>query len=89
MKYYLIFFVSIILSSCQEEITLDLPKSDDKLVIEGSIENGFPPYIIITKNGGYFDPIDSETFNNLFVNNIESVEIWYNNDGVKVVPSFD
>ena len=84
MKKYLL-LISIILFSCQEEITLDLPKADDKLVIEGSIENGFPPYIIITKNGGYFDPIDSETFNNLFVDDIESVEIWYNdNDGVKL-----
>ena len=82
-KYLLL--ISIILFSCQEEITLDLPKADDKLVIEGSIENGFPPYIIITKNGGYFDPIDSETFDNLFVNDIESVEIWYNdNDGTKL-----
>ena len=84
MNKYLL-FISIILLSCQEEITLDLPKADDKLVIEGSIENGFPPYIIITKNQGYFDPIDSETYNNLFVNDIESVEIWYNdNDGVKL-----
>jgi len=84
MNKYLL-FISIILLSCQEEITLDLPKADDKLVIEGSIENGFPPYIIITKNEGYFDPIDSETFNNLFVDDIESVEIWYNdNDGVKL-----
>ncbi|MDB4126731.1 DUF4249 domain-containing protein [Flavobacteriales bacterium] len=82
-KYLLL--ISIILFSCQEEITLELPKADDKLVIEGSIENGFPPYIIITKNGGYFDPIDNETFDNLFVNDIESVEIWYNdNDGVKL-----
>ena len=82
-KYLLL--ISIILFSCQEEITLDLPKAADKLVIEGSIENGFPPYIIITKNGGYFDPIDNETFDNLFVNDIESVEIWYNdNDGVKL-----
>ena len=82
-KYLLL--ISIILFSCQDEITLELPKADDKLVIEGSIENGFPPYIIITKNGGYFDPIDSETFDNLFVNDIESVEIWYNdNDGVKL-----
>ena len=82
-KYLLL--ISIILLSCQEEITLDLPKADDKLVIEGSIENGFPPYVIITKNGGYFDPINSETFNNLFVDDIESVEIWYNdNDGTKL-----
>ena len=82
-KYLLL--ISIILFSCQEEITLELPKADDKLVIEGSIENGFPPYVIISKNGGYFDPIDTETFNNLFVVDIESVEIWYNdNDGTKL-----
>ena len=82
-KYLLL--ISIILFSCQEEITLDLPKADEKLVIEGSIENGFPPYVIITKNGDYFDPINSETFNNLFVDDIESVEIWYNdNEGVKL-----
>ena len=83
MNKYLL-FISIILLSCQEEITLDLPKADDKIVVEGYIENGFPPYIIITKNEGYFDPINNETYDNLFVNNIESVEIWYNdNDGVK------
>ena len=79
-----IFLISIIFISCQDEITLDLPKSENKLVVEASIEQGFPPYVILTKNENYFDPIDSETFNNLFVNNIESVEIWYNNDGVKV-----
>ena len=81
-KYLLL--ISIILFSCQEEITLDLPKADDKLVIEGSIENGFPPYIIITKNGGYFDAIDSDTYNDLFVNDIDSVKIWYFNEGEKV-----
>ena len=83
MKKYL-FYISIIFISCQDEITLDLPQAESKLVVEGAIENGFPPYVILTKNEGYFDPVDSETFNNLFVNNIESVEIWYNTDGVKV-----
>ena len=83
MKKYL-FYISIIFISCQDEITLDLPQAENKLVVEATIEQGFPPYVILTKNEGYFDPVDSETFNNLFVNNIESVEIWYNNDGVKV-----
>ena len=83
MKIY-IFLISIIFISCQDEITLDLPQAENKLVVEASIEQGYPPYVILTKNDGYFDPIDSETFNSLFVNNIESVKIWYNNDGVKV-----
>ena len=83
MKKY-IYIISLLFISCQEEITLDLPQIEDKIVVEGSIENGFPPYVILTKNQGYFDPIDSETFNNLFINDVDSVKIWYFNDGEKV-----
>ena len=82
-KYLLL--ITIIFLSCQEEITLDLPQADDKLVIEGSIENGFPPYIIITNNQGYFDPIDSVTYTNLFLTNVDSVKIWYFNNGIKIL----
>jgi hypothetical protein len=83
MKKY-IYIISLLLISCQEEITLDLPQSQDKIVVEGSIENGFPPYVILTKNQGYFDAIDSDTYNDLFVNDIDSVKIWYYNEGEKV-----
>ena len=84
MRIY-IFIISLLLFSCQEEITLDLPQSEDKIVVEGSIENGFPPYVILTKNQGYFDEIDSETYNNLFVNDIDSVKIWYYSEGEKIL----
>lgn len=83
MKKY-IYIISLLLISCQEEITLDLPQSQDKIVVEGSIENGYPPYVILTKNQGYFDAIDSDTYNDLFVNDIDSVKIWYFNEGEKV-----
>jgi len=83
MKKYT-YIISLLLISCQEEITLDLPQSQDKIVVEGSIENGFPPYVILTKNQGYFDEIDSETYNNLFVNDIDSVKIWYYSQGEKI-----
>ena len=66
MKKYL-FLISIILLSCQEEITLELPRGDNKLVVQGAIENGFPPYVILTKNQGYFEEINSDTYANLFV----------------------
>ena len=51
MKKYL-FLILIILLSCQEEITLDLPQAEDKLVVEGAIEPGFPAYVILTRNQG-------------------------------------
>tara|TARA_B100001142_G_C14253233_1_gene624058 strand:+ start:33 stop:1043 length:1011 start_codon:yes stop_codon:yes gene_type:complete len=73
--------------SCQEEITFDLPQRDSELVVEGAIENDFPPYIILTKNQGYFDPIDITTYNSLFVDDIDSIKIWYYNANGEIDPS--
>ena len=39
-----------------------------------------PPYVILTRNQGYFDPINIDTYNNLFVNNVDSIQVWYLND---------
>ena len=78
------------LLSCEEEITLDLPQAESKLVVEGSIEPGFPPYVILTKNQGYFDPINGNTYNNLFVNNVDAVKVWcYNENGDKEIKILD
>ena len=79
MKKYLS-LISIIFLSCQEEITLDLPRGNSKLVVQGAIENGFPPYVILTNNEGYFEGIDSDTYTNLFVNDVESIRVWYTDD---------
>ena len=85
MKYYLIILSSLLLFSCQEEITLDLPQAEEKLVVEGSIEPGFPPYIILSTNQSYFDPIDAETYNNIFVSNATEVKVWYIDEWIKTL----
>lgn len=77
MYRYIIFF--IFLFSCEEEISLDFPLESTKLVIEGGIENGFPPFVILTKNAGYFDNIDTNTYIDLFVNDA-SVQVWTTNE---------
>jgi hypothetical protein len=80
MKKYL-FYISIIFISCQDEITLDLPQAGNKIVVQATIEEGYPPYVILSSNQAYFDPIDSTTFSTLFeVEGIESVKIWYNDE---------
>jgi len=83
MKKYL-FLISIVLLSCQEEITFDLPQAESKLVVEGAIEPGFPPYVILTKNQGYFESIDINTFNDLFVNDVDTIKVWRVNDNGEV-----
>lgn len=76
MKNYLI-LISVIFFSCQKEITLDLSQAEIQLVVEGAIEPGYPPYVILTKNQGYFDPIDISTYNNLFVYDADTIKVWY------------
>ena len=66
--------------SCREEINLELPTGEEKLVIEGKIEPGFPPYVFITKSQGYFEEIDSNTFSDLFVT---GADVWvYKRDAI-------
>ena len=50
-------FLALFFVSCEKEITLDLPQSEDKTVIEGEIELGEYACVIITKNSSYFDPV--------------------------------
>ena len=84
MRFYLFYFSIFILISCQEEITLDLPQTTDKLVVEGTIEAGYPPYLILTRNQGYFETIDINTYNNLFITDVDTIKIWYiKQDGTK------
>ncbi len=64
----IILIVSLLmLLSCEKEITLDLPQTTEKIVIEGTIEQGEYPRVIITKNASYFAPVDSNTIVNMLV----------------------
>jgi hypothetical protein len=46
------------LTSCEREIDFDLAASDPKLVVEGIIENGDFPRVVLTNSTGFFDKID-------------------------------
>ena len=55
--------------SCERVIDIDLPASEDLLVVEGSIEPGQTPKVLITRNRGFFNafPTDLEAFITEFV----------------------
>ena len=65
--------------SCREEITLDLPTPPKMVVVQGGIEPGIPPYVILTRNQGFFDPVTNSTYDNLFINDAE-ITVWTKND---------
>lgn len=54
-------------ASCEKEITVELPDEPERLVVEGVIEPGLPPYILLTRTQGYFDPGDLDAISGLFV----------------------
>ena len=59
--------ICLFLSSCEKEIDVDLPRPDDKLVVEGVIETGAFPFIVLSKSTPYFDPTDVESVANSYV----------------------
>ncbi|WPP52064.1 DUF4249 domain-containing protein [Catalinimonas niigatensis] len=56
----LIFILMIaFLTSCEQDISVELPPYTPKLVVEGWIEQGRYPTVILTESAAYFDPVDS------------------------------
>lgn len=64
-----LFFLLFI--SCEKEITVDLPTPEPKLAVEGFIEAGQVPLIILTKNASYFAPFDYAALNASFVHDAD------------------
>ncbi len=52
------------LFGCQREVELDLPDYESKLVIEGTIENGSPAMVMLSKSIPYFSEVTLSTLMN-------------------------
>jgi hypothetical protein len=82
MKQFLYLIVILfVLASCEENISLDLPREDPRVVVDGYVETGLPPYIILSRSSSYFDPINPGALNSF----AESGAFVTINDGVKTV----
>ena len=66
-NFFLIFILATSFLACEKEITVDLPQAEPKIVVEGSIEQGNPPFVLLSKSQGYFDPIDINSLQNLYL----------------------
>jgi hypothetical protein len=56
-----------LLTSCTKDITLDLPDYPEQLVVEGIIEPGASPYVILTHTESYTANIDANALADIFV----------------------
>tara|TARA_B110000967_G_scaffold39745_1_gene39479 strand:+ start:2061 stop:3023 length:963 start_codon:yes stop_codon:yes gene_type:complete len=66
-SYIILASFFLVFSSCEKEIDIDLPQSEQKLIVEGKIEIDAFPYVILSKSTGYFDPTDEQSVVNSYV----------------------
>ena len=70
-SYILLFSVCIasivLFVACEKEIDLKVPNPASAYVVEGHIENGIPPYVVLTKNAAFYGNINLSNLANYFV----------------------
>jgi hypothetical protein len=58
-----------VVSSCVKDADVDIPGAKEQIVVEGFIEPGQPPIVILTRNKPYFGTNNFSSFQNLLVHN--------------------
>lgn len=76
MKYFFLFILIFSLVSCEREVQFTLDSTEPKLVVEGTIENGQPPVIYLSRSLAYFNTISPDSLAASFVHD---AEVWVSN----------
>jgi hypothetical protein len=63
-----LFVAAALLSSCSKEIEVELPATESRIVVEGTIEPGQPPIIILSRTQNYFEPTSIAALSEIYVN---------------------
>lgn len=66
-QIYIALLACVMVFSCTKEIDLELPEYEPKLVVDGTIEEGLPPIVLLTKSQSFFGETDINSFENSFV----------------------
>ena len=63
----MVIIMTVFFMSCEKDITIDLPDSEEKIVVEGWIEQDNYASVILTKNSPYFSVVDSIALSKLII----------------------
>ncbi len=58
---------AIAFTACSRTVDIALPPANTQVVVDGSIENGVPPVIILSKTQQFFSGVDLNNLNNYFI----------------------
>ncbi len=67
----LAFFLLLLFASCEREVELELPEAEAQLVVEGRIELGSPPIVLLSRSRGFFEPTSLEDFAASYIDDAE------------------
>lgn len=65
----ILFATSFLFTACEKDFNIDIPASTKKVVVEGYIENGLPPYLFLTNTLDLFGPLNLASISSSFVHN--------------------
>ncbi len=71
MQKIAILLFTILLVSCEKDINLNIPNSAPKLVVDGRIEAGQPPFVILTNSLSYYSTLGPQVIAGSFVRNAD------------------
>ena len=63
---FLSFLVLFFLTGCETPIEVEIPLAEPMLVVEGRIEPGAPPIVLLSRSQNYFDPVDATLLGSLY-----------------------
>jgi hypothetical protein len=68
MRTLVYIFISLLtLASCTKEVNIDIPGYEEQLVIDGSIETGMPPLVLLSRSKDFYSPTNLASFLSGFV----------------------
>ncbi|WP_300665498.1 DUF4249 domain-containing protein [Fluviicola sp.] len=56
----------VLLSACTKEVKIDIPGYEEKIVVDGRIETGMPPIVLLSKTQDIYSPTTLDAFLNGF-----------------------
>lgn len=73
MKVLLLIFTGLFLFSCTKEVKIDIPGYEEQIVIDGKIETGLPPFVILSNSKDIYAPTDLDAFLSGFIDDAEVI----------------
>ena len=62
----LLLTLTVWLTACETPIEVTIPDAETMLVVEGRIDPGLPPLVLLSRSQDYFAPVDAASLGSLY-----------------------